>query len=101
MASGFVFGQPDGYSRCHCVLFCRSDVSGRTRTSTPREVIRYDQLVFQSLVAALTVVMQNEPANGVRNEPLSEKIVRSRQDSLLLRTNLPAMPFRLGRVWRR
>src|SRR6516165_4145876 len=49
-----------------------------------------DELVRQTLVIAFTVIMRDEVLNAVRNDSSPKKNTRSRQDSLMLRTNLSA-----------
>jgi hypothetical protein len=49
-----------------------------------------DELVRQTLVIAFTVIMNDEVLNGCPQRFLAEKITRSRQDSLIVRTNLSA-----------
>src|ERR1700682_3973361 len=55
-----------------------------------------DESVGQPLVIALGVIMATKLCVAVRNDSSPNRIVRSRQDSLMVRTNLSACAFRFG-----
>src|SRR5215831_18435423 len=57
---------------------------------------RNDQAIFQSLVVAFAMVMRHEFGDGFRSELSPNRIIRSRQDSLIVRTNLSACAFKFG-----
>jgi hypothetical protein len=59
-------------------------------------VIRDNQPVVQTLVVSFAVIMRHKFGNPLRNELSPIQIMRSKQDSLMLRTNLSAWALRLG-----
>src|SRR5436309_14862009 len=55
-----------------------------------------EELIADTLVRAFPMVMGDELETAVRNDCSPNKIRRSKQDSLILRTNRSAWAFRLG-----
>ena len=55
-----------------------------------------DQPVAEALVVSLPVINAERTRISLRNAYSPKKIMRSRQDSLMLRTNLSACAFRFG-----
>lgn len=66
--------------------------------SASREVlaVRTDDPVLQTRVVAFPVVVRDVLMDRPPQRALAEKIIRSRQDSLMLRTNRSACAFRFG-----
>jgi hypothetical protein len=55
-----------------------------------------DQPMIEALVVAFTMAMAQKFTNLLGNEASPNKIMRSRQDSLIVRTNRSAWAFRFG-----
>src|SRR5215470_602585 len=55
-----------------------------------------DQCIVQSLVVALAMVMRHEFSSRFPHALSPNKIIRSKHDSLIVRTNRSACAFKLG-----
>ncbi len=75
-------------------------LAGRNRSIViSMEFIRQDQPVAETIVVSLVMMMGNQLANTFAQRALTEEIMRSKQESLMLRINLSACAFTFRQGW--